>query len=249
MGREEALSSGALAFFGDKYGERVRVVEVPGFSIEFCGGTHVKQTGDIGLFIVTSEQGVSAGTRRVEALTGEAAVERAREDQGILEELEQAAKKDRRQLVDEYARMRDELKAQQREIDRLKMKLATGGGAGAGGGDLVEVGGVSVWTPRFEGLDKQRHSEVVKQWQNQHRDRPFVLVSSSVGDEGVHVISAVSDSLKDKVKAPEVMKRLGLRGGGRPDFAQGGGVAAGDVDAMRRKAAEVAKEMLEGVGV
>jgi alanyl-tRNA synthetase len=248
MGREEALASGALAFFGDKYGERVRVVEVPGFSVEFCGGTHVKQTGDIGLFLVTSEEGVSAGTRRVEALTGEAAVDRAREDQGILEELEQAAKTDRRKLVDEYARMRDELKAQQREIDRLKMKMATGGGA-AGGSDLVEVGGVSVWTPRFEGLDRQAHAEVVKDWQNKHRDRPFVLVSSSVADEGVHVISAVSDSLKDKVKAPEVMKRLGLRGGGRPDFAQGGGVAAGDVDAMRRKAAEVAKEMLEGVGV
>jgi len=248
MGREEALSSGALAFFGDKYGERVRVVEVPGFSIEFCGGTHVKQTGDIGLFLVTAEQGISAGTRRVEALTGEAAVDRARQDQGILEELEQAAKTDRRNLVDEYAKMREELKAQQREIDRLKMKLATGGGAG-GGGDLVEIGGVSVWTPRFEGLDRQAHSEVVKRWQNEHRDRPFVLVSSSVADEGVHVISAVSDSLKDKVKAPDVMKRLGLRGGGRPDFAQGGGVAAGDVDAMRRKAAEVAKEMLEGVGV
>jgi alanyl-tRNA synthetase len=249
MGREEALASGALAFFGDKYGERVRVVEVPGFSIEFCGGTHVKQTGDIGLFLVTGEEGISAGKRRVVALTGEAAVERARQDQGILEELEEAAKTDRRKLVDEYARMRDELKAQQREIDRLKMKLATGGGAGAGSGDLVEVGGVSVWTPRFEGLDRQAHAERVKRWQNEHRDRPFVLVSSSVADDGVHVISAVSESLKEKVKAPELMKRLGLRGGGRPDFAQGGGVAAGDVDAMRRKAAEVAREMLEGVGV
>jgi alanyl-tRNA synthetase len=182
-------------------------------------------------------------------LTGEAAVERARQDQGILEELEEQAKIDRRKLVDEYARMRDELKAQQREIDRLKMKLATGGAGSGGGGDLVEIGGVSVWTPRFEGLDRQAHSEVVKRWQNEHRDRPFILVSSSVADEGVHVITAVADSLKDRVKAPEVMKRLGLRGGGRPDFAQGGGVAAGDVDAMRRKAAEVAKEMLEGVGV
>jgi len=243
MGREEALASGALAFFGDKYGERVRVVEVPGFSIEFCGGTHVKQTGDIGLFLVTAEEGISAGTRRVEALTGEAAVERARQDQGILEELEEQAKVDRRSLVDEYGRMRDQLKAQQREIDRLKMKLATGGGAAAGG-DLVEIGGVAVWTPRFEGLDRQSHSEVVKRWQNEHRDRPFVLVSASVADEGVNVIAAVSESLKDKVKAPEVMKRLGLRGGGRPDFAQGGGVAAGEVDAMRRKAVEVAKEML-----
>src|SRR5258708_7340780 len=96
MGREEALAYGALAFFGDKYGERVRVVEVPGFSKEFCGGTHVQQTGEIGLFLLSAEQGISAGTRRVEALTGEAALRRAQEDQGILEELEGTAKTDRR---------------------------------------------------------------------------------------------------------------------------------------------------------
>jgi hypothetical protein len=118
--------------------------------------------------------------------------------------------------------MRDQLKAQQREIDRLKMKIATGGGAAAGG-DLVEIGGVSVWTPRFEGLDRQAHSEVVKRWQNEHRDRPFVLVSSSVAEEGVHVISAVSDSLKDKVKAPEVMKRLGCAAAGGPTSRRAAG--------------------------
>ena len=129
MGREEALAYGALAFFGDKYGERVRVVEVPGFSKEFCGGTHVRQTGEIGLFLLTAEQGISAGTRRVEALAGEAAIERAQADQGILEELEQAAKVDRRELVDEYARLREQLKAREREIQALKMKLATAAGA------------------------------------------------------------------------------------------------------------------------
>src|SRR4029450_2648038 len=104
MGREEALAEGALAFFGDKYGERVRVVEIPGFSKEFCGGTHGRQTGDIGLLLVTAEQGISAGTRRVEALTGEAAIERAREDQGILEELEGSAKTDRKGLGGEGAK-------------------------------------------------------------------------------------------------------------------------------------------------
>ncbi|HSB62108.1 MAG TPA: alanine--tRNA ligase, partial [Vicinamibacteria bacterium] len=111
MGREEALAYGALAFFGDKYGDEVRVVEVPGFSKEFCGGTHVHQTGEIGLFLVTAEQGISAGTRRVEALTGEASVARAQQDQGILEELEEAAKVDRGELVDEYAKLREQLKA------------------------------------------------------------------------------------------------------------------------------------------
>jgi alanyl-tRNA synthetase len=243
MGRDEALADGALAFFGDKYGERVRVVEIPGFSKEFCGGTHVRQTGDIGLFLVTAEQGISAGTRRLEALTGEAAIERAREDQGILEELEGSAKIDRRHLVDEYAKMREKVKALEKERDQLKMKLATGGSAGSAS-DLVEVGDVQVWTPHFEGLDRRAHAAVVDEFRNKNRSRPFAVVSASASDEGVNVISAVSDSLKDRVPAPEILRRLGLRGGGRPDFAQGGGAAAGDLGDLRRKAVELIRQML-----
>jgi len=242
MGREEALNSGALAFFGDKYGEQVRVVEVPGFSKEFCGGTHVHETGQIGLFLLTVEQGVAAGTRRVEALTGESALQRARADQTILEELEQSAKVDRRGLVDEYAKLREQLKAQQREIDKLKMKLATGGGA-AVADDSEEVGGVKFWTPRFDGLNRKAHAEVVDNFRNENKDRSFVLVSTAIDDSGVSVIAAASSSMTSKTPAPEIMKRLGLRGGGRPDFAQGGGVEAGDVDAMRTKARQVLKEM------
>jgi alanyl-tRNA synthetase len=247
MGREEALSYGALAFFGDKYGERVRVIEVPGFSKEFCGGTHVPRTGEIGLFLFTAEQGISAGTRRVEALTGEAAVRRAQEDQGILEELEEAAKVDRLALVDEYAKLRDQIKAREREIHALKMKLATGAGS-ASPGDTEEIGGVLLWTPRFEGLDQKAHAAVVDDFRNRNKGRPFVLLSASIAEERVSVISAVSESLKDKVKAPEILKRLSLRGGGRPDFAQGGGVEPGDVDALRRKAGEVMRQMLEASG-
>jgi alanyl-tRNA synthetase len=244
MGREEALAYGALAFFGDKYGERVRVVEVPGFSKEFCGGTHVGHTGQIGLFLFTHEGGISAGTRRVEAITGEAALQRAQEDQGILEELEETAKTDRRGLVDEYAKLRDQLKALQRENERLKRKLATGGTEGSASSDLQEIGGVQVWTPRFE-LDKKAHAAVIDEFRNKNRERPFVILSASVEGEGVHVISAVSPSLKDRLSAPELMQRLGLRGGGRPDFAQGGGVSPGDVDALRQKAGELAREMLK----
>jgi alanyl-tRNA synthetase len=244
MGREAALAYGALAFFGDKYGEQVRVVEVPGFSKEFCGGTHVHHTGEVGLFLLTSEQGISAGTRRVEALTGEAALRRAQQDQSILEELEETSKTDRRSLVDEYARLREQLRAFERENQQLKMKLATGASTAASA-DLREVAGVQVWTPRFEGLDRKAHAAVVDEFRNRNRNRPFVLLSAAVGADGVHVISAVSDSLKDRIQAPEVMKRLGLRGGGRPDFAQGGGVAQGDVDDLRRKAADLVRQMLE----
>jgi alanyl-tRNA synthetase len=247
MGREEALSGGALAFFGDKYGERVRVVEVPGFSKEFCGGTHVPRTGEIGLFLLTNEQGISAGTRRVEALAGEAAVGRAQADQTILEELEETAKVDRRGLVDEYAKLREQLKARDREIQQLKTKLASGADGGAQLKDAVEVAGTLVWTPVFDDVDGKTHASIVEAAANRNKERPWVVVSFARSGESVHVICAMHKSLTDKLKAPEILKRLGLRGGGRPDFAQGGGVAPTDVDSARQKAGELLREMLEAV--
>jgi alanyl-tRNA synthetase len=251
MGREEALAYGALAFFGDKYGERVRVVEIPGFSKEFCGGTHVHRTGEIGLFLLTAEQGISAGTRRVEALTGQAAVDQAQRDQGILEELEQAAKVDRRALVDEYAKLREQLKAKDREVQALKMKLATGGAGSTGApgaSDLSDVAGVQIWTPRFEGLDGKAHAAVVDEFRNRSKDRPFALLSAALDGDKVHVICAVAASLSDRIKAPEVMKRLGLRGGGRPEFAQGGGVTPTDVPDVLKKGREVLEAAIKGEG-
>jgi len=110
MNREEALGGGALAFFGDKYGERVRVVSVEGFSKEFCGGTHVSRTGDIGLVLITAEQGISAGTRRIEALAGDASMRRARQDDTLLGQLEQLLRVERTSLADEHTRLREQLK-------------------------------------------------------------------------------------------------------------------------------------------
>jgi len=247
MGREEALSSGALAFFGDKYGERVRVVEVPGFSREFCGGTHVPRTGEIGLFLFTNEQGIAAGTRRVEALAGDAAIQRAQADQSILEELEQASKVDRRALVDEYAKLREQLRVKEREVQALKMRLASGGDASAQMKDAVEIAGALVWTPVFEDVDAKTHGSIVDALVNRNKDRIYAVVSFARSGDAAHVICAVAPSLVDRLKAPEVLKRLGVRGGGRPDFAQGGGVAAGDVENARRKAADLLRELLEGV--
>jgi alanyl-tRNA synthetase len=127
------------------------------------------------------------------------------------------------------------------------MKLATGSSnPAAGGGDLVELGDVQVWTPRFDGLDRKQHATVVDEFRNKNRGRSFVVVSSALDGEGVHVIGAVSDSLKGRLAAPELLKRLGLRGGGRPDFAQGGGVGQGDVEDLRKKAVEVARQALAG---
>jgi alanyl-tRNA synthetase len=246
MGREEALAYGALAFFGDKYGERVRVVEVPGFSKEFCGGTHVAQTGEIGLFLVTGEQGISAGTRRVEALAGEAAIARAQADQGILEELEQSARVDRRELVDEYAKLRHQLKDRDREIQALKMKLATGASGAAGDKDLLTLpGGELIWTPRFEGLDRKAHAAVVDEFRNKHRHDRYAIVSISTTDDGVGVITSTSPSLTGSVKSPELMKEVGARGGGRPDFAQGG-VPRDKADEVQERARQLLNTKLRG---
>jgi alanyl-tRNA synthetase len=243
MDREGALASGALAFFGEKYGERVRVVEVPGFSKELCGGTHVRRTGDIGLFLFTSEQGISAGTRRVEAVVGEAALACAQADRLTLDQLESLARADRRALPGEVSRLRDQIKALQREAAALKTRLATGASGEAGRGP-VEVGSVQVWTPRFDGLDRKAHAAVVDEFRNRNRDRDFAIVSACVDDGSVHVIAAVSESLRSRIGAPEIMKRLGLRGGGRPDFAQGGGVTADDVEGLRARASALLGQLL-----
>jgi alanyl-tRNA synthetase len=248
MSREEALSSGALAFFGDKYGERVRVVEVPGFSKEFCGGTHVSQTGDIGFFLFTTTSGVSAGTRRVEAVAGASALDRIQRDTTILDELSQVARAERGALVDEYERLKDELKARDREIERLKMKLASGGGGRSEGADSVDVHGVTVWTPLFSDVDRKGHAALVDEYRQKRGDKNFIAVSSSSTEDGsFSVIVAVSRDLMTRVKAPDVMKELGLRGGGRPEFAQGALGKGEDVEGLRRRARETAARRVSEV--
>jgi len=248
MSRDEALSSGALAFFGDKYGERVRVVEIPGFSKEFCGGTHVSQTGDIGFFLFTATSGVSAGTRRVEAVAGGAALDKIQRDVAILDELSHFARAERGALVDEYAKLKDELKARDREIERLKMKLASGGGGRSEGADSAEVHGVTIWTPLFADVDRKGHATLVDEYRQKRGDKDFIAVSSASSEDGSYsVIVAVSRDLMSRFKAPEIMKELGLRGGGRPEFAQGALGAGEDVEGLRRKARETATRLVSEV--
>ena len=249
MTREEALASGALAFFGDKYGERVRVVEVPGFSREFCGGTHVSQTGDIGFFLFTATSGVSAGTRRVEAVAGVAALDKIQRDVAILDELSHFARAERGTLVDEYARLKDDLKAKDREIERLKIKLASGGSGRSEGSDSIEALGVTIWTPLWSDVDRKGHAALVDEYRQRRGDRNFVAISSSSTDDGSHsVIVAVSRDVVDRLAAPKLMKELGLRGGGRPEFAQGALGAENDVEALRKNARETATRLLSEVG-
>ena len=158
---EEAIAAGAMALFGEKYGDRVRVVSVPGFSLELCGGTHVKATGDIGYLVVTEESGVAAGVRRIEAWTGAKAVERAQQQRAAIESVQALLNVPAEQAADAVQRLQADLKRATREAEQLKMKLALGGassasagGAGRPGDDALDIDGVKLIVRRVEGLDK-----------------------------------------------------------------------------------------------
>src|SRR5690606_34935417 len=140
----EAMAAGAMALFGEKYGDRVRVVSIPGFSMELCGGTHTRATGDIGLFTIVQEGGVAAGVRRIEALTGEGALTATQRQRETLESVTRALNVSESQLPDAIARLQQEARKLAREVQELKVRLAAGGGGrGAGAnGDTVDINGV-----------------------------------------------------------------------------------------------------------
>jgi alanyl-tRNA synthetase len=226
---EEAIASGAMALFGEKYGDRVRVVSVPGVSVELCGGTHVRATGDIGLFIVTEESGVAAGVRRIEALTGEGAVAWAQRQRGTLDSILEALNSTPDQAVDAVHRLQSDARRLTREVDQLKLKLALGGGAKTPGGPADDapqvVSGVRLITRHVEGLEKA----ALRGLSDSLRDRlgsGVVIIASHV-DGKVAVVVSVTKDLTNRIQAGRLVKELapivGGSGGGRPDFAEAGG--------------------------
>ncbi len=224
---DEALDRGAIAFFGEKYGERVRVVEVPDFSIELCGGTHLHHTGQAGLFVLTSESSISSGVRRVEALTGQAAVDYARSQRRLVEGVSEALRTQPEALIASAERLRDELKKREKEIEQLKLKLATGSPQ-AVEDRSTEIGGVLVWTPEpLQNYNKKEHRQFMDAFKNKNRNRPWVAISGAISDGRVSVIVEVSPDVTKKLRADQLMKRLlpiiDGRGGGKPERAEAGG--------------------------
>ncbi len=221
----EAKNRGALAMFGEKYGEEVRVVSMGGeYSVEFCGGCHVERTGDIGLFRVTAESGISAGVRRIEAVTGRRALELVHEEEQTLREVCRLVKSSPDELVERVEQLSKSNRALEKRLEQLKAKLATGTG-----GDLAdqarEVGGVKVLATAVDGLDAKAMREAVDKLKN--RLGNCVVVLASTADGKVGLVAGVSKNLTDSVKAGElanmVATQLGGRGGGRPDMAMAGG--------------------------
>jgi alanyl-tRNA synthetase len=245
---EEAIAGGAMALFGEKYGDRVRVVSVPGFSMELCGGTHVRATGDIGLFMITEEAGVAAGVRRIEAITGGAAVARAQHDRSVLADVVAALGAPPAHAVESVHRLQSEAKRLTREIEQLKMKAALGGSSSKGTSvdEPVEVGGVKLVTKRVTGLEKSALRGVSDSLRDRLGSGVVVLASESDGKVGL--IVSVTKDLTAKLQAGRIVKELapiiGGGGGGRPDFAEAGGKDPSKIDELLAKAPAVIRTLL-----
>ncbi|HEV8702484.1 MAG TPA: alanine--tRNA ligase [Candidatus Polarisedimenticolia bacterium] len=250
MPLDEALRRGALAFFGDKYGATVRVVEVPGFSLELCGGTHAQSTGSIGLLKVIQERGIAAGVRRIEALAGEQALRQAREDQVLVGRVQATLNVERQRLHETLQHLLEQNRALQREVDQIKVTLAAGGPAAAAD-ETADVAGVKVLVrgPQ-EGLDKDAVRALVDR--SRQRLPSGVIVQWAVRDDRVTVTASVSRDLIPPLHAGEIVKELALlfdgRGGGKPDMAEAGGKSPADLKGTRGRTLEAVERVIRRVG-
>jgi alanyl-tRNA synthetase len=249
MSIEEAMRSGAMALFGEKYGEKVRVLSIGGgeFSRELCGGTHVRATGDIGSFKITSDEAIAAGVRRVRAITGFDAFARFREDEVLIAKSLNALKTQRDNLPNAIEKLQEELRKTRKEIDELKMKIATGQLGNASNNDEAkEIKGVKVVAKTVEGLDKggMRHlSDTLMA-----KLKSGVVILGRTDEDKVSFIVRVSDDLTAKIKAGNIVKEIapivGGRGGGKPDMAEGGGTDANKLNDALQASYGVIEQML-----
>ncbi|MFG0455245.1 alanine--tRNA ligase [Shewanella mangrovisoli] len=232
MAIDEAKEKGAMALFGEKYDAEVRVVTMGDFSIELCGGTHVGRTGDIGLFKITSEGGIAAGVRRIEAVTGAAAMAYVAQQQAQLEEAAALLKGDTQSVVAKLKAQLDKMKQLEKDMQQLKDKLAAAASADLAG-DAVVVNGVNVLIKKLEGVE----AGALRGLQDELKQKlkSAVILLGVAQEDKVNLIAGVSNDLVGKVKAGElvamVAAQVGGKGGGRPDMAQAGGSQPENLDA------------------
>ena len=243
---DEAIAAGAMALFGERYGSSVRVVSVPGFSMELCGGTHVRATGDIGLFSIVQESGVAAGTRRIEAVTGMNALRLHQEQRRSLDTVLGALKAPADNAVAAIERLQADAKRLARENSELKLKVAMGGGPSeAAGDDSVDAGGVRLVTRRVSDLDKNGLGQLADALKNTLQSGVVVLASENEGR--VSIVVSVTKDLTPAIHAGNIVKKIapivGGGGGGRPDFAEAGGKNPAGIDQMLQEARAVVAGM------
>jgi alanyl-tRNA synthetase len=224
MGYDDAIATGAMALFGEKYGDEVRVLRMGDFSTELCGGTHVSRTGDIGLFKIVSESGVAAGIRRIEALTGAGAMAHVTEEEHRLAEVAGMLSSGTGDVADKLRQLLDRQKKLERDLEAMKAKAAS-----SATGDLAShaqaIGNIQVVAARIDGMDAKALREAVDTLKQKLGD--CVVLLASGGDGKVALVGGVHGVALGKIKAGEVVahvaRQIGGKGGGRPDMAQGGG--------------------------
>jgi alanyl-tRNA synthetase len=245
MPLDQAISTGAMALFGEKYGDQVRVVHVPGFSRELCGGTHVHRTGDIGICKIVYEGSISAGVRRIEAVTGDGALRQYQETTGALRRIAEITHAGEPELVEYVEKLLAAERAREHEVRQLKEKLAQ---AAQGGLEpqARTINGSRVLAARVDGMDRQQMRTLADSLRNKWTSAVVVLASAE--DGSVSIIAAVTKDLTGKVHAGKlvgaVAQAVGGKGGGRPDMAEGGGKDPAKLDsALNEIYQEVEKKL------
>lgn len=227
MDLEAAKAKGAMALFGEKYDERVRVLSMGDFSTELCGGTHASRTGDIGLFRIISESGTAAGVRRIEAVTGEGAITTVHADSDRLSEVAHLLKGDSNNLVDKVRSVLERTRQLEKELQQLKEQAAAQESANLSS-KAIDVNGVKLLISELRGVEPKMLRTMVDDLKNQLGST--IIVLATVAEGKVSLIAGVSKDVTDRVKAGEligmVAQQVGGKGGGRPDMAQAGGTDA-----------------------
>jgi alanyl-tRNA synthetase len=247
MTLDEAIASGALAFFGEKYGDEVRTIEVPGFSKELCGGTHVRATGEIGVLTITYEGGIGAGVRRIEALTGPGAFQRFKHDAHLLNDLRQMLKAQPDEEVDKLLRLTAQQRELERQLEAAQMRLATAQTQDYFS-QVQQVDGINVLALQLDNFDRKALRSFVDT--AKQRLGSGVVVVGGAEDGKATLVAGVTKDLTHRLSAGAIVGQVaaitGGKGGGRPDMAQGGGTDAAKLpEAMARVPAIVA-ELVHG---
>ena len=245
----QAVSEGAMALFGEKYGEQVRVVSVNGFSKELCGGTHVSRTGDIGLFKIVGESGIAAGVRRIEAITGAGALRRFREDEELLSQLEGLSKGTRPELVGSVRRYQASIRSLEKELQEMRYRLAQDRV-----GQLLHsarsVNGVKVLTSVVDRLDNASLRNLADELKSRIGRGVVVLATSGSGK--VSLVAAITSDLTSRLHAGRMVKEIasmvGGGGGGRPDLAEAGGRDPSKLPLALEAVAGYVEKHVQGVG-
>jgi alanyl-tRNA synthetase len=231
MSIDQAMQLGAMALFGEKYGDEVRVVSMGEFSTELCGGTHVERSGDIGLFKVVSESGIAAGVRRIEAVSGMGALAFVAKEEDVLRAVCDLLKTGEDNLFGKVQQLIDQQKSLEKSLDQIKSKLATAAGSDLAA-DAVDMGRFKLLSKKVEGFNSKTLRETVDQLKN--KLGTAVVVLGMVEDGKVSLVAGVTQDLTDRIKAGDVVNHVALqvggKGGGRPDMAMAGGTDADSLD-------------------